>query len=48
MTPKDNGRFCLSCSKTVIDFTAMLPDEVQHFFIQNKTKEFAEDLKMNN
>ena len=38
MTPKDNGRFCLSCSKTVIDFTIMLPDEVQHFFIQNQSK----------
>lgn len=38
MTPKDNGRFCLSCSKTVIDFTTMLPDEVQHFFIQNQSK----------
>lgn len=36
MKPKDNGRFCLSCSKTVVDFTAMLPDEVQHFFIQNQ------------
>lgn len=35
MKPKDNGRFCLSCSKTVVDFTAMLPDEIQHFFIQN-------------
>lgn len=36
MTPKDNGRFCMSCSKTVVDFTTMLPDEVQHFFIQNQ------------
>lgn len=36
MSPKDNGRFCLSCSKTVVDFTIMLPDEVQHFFIQNQ------------
>lgn len=36
MTPKDNGRFCMSCSKTVVDFTAMLPDEIQHFFIQNR------------
>jgi hypothetical protein len=36
MTPRDNGRFCMSCSKTVVDFTTMLPDEVQHFFIQNK------------
>ncbi|KUJ63385.1 hypothetical protein AR687_04360 [Flavobacteriaceae bacterium CRH] len=36
MTPSENGRFCLSCSKTVIDFTSMLPQEIQHFFIQNK------------
>ncbi|PBJ13254.1 hypothetical protein [Flavobacterium sp. ACN6] len=36
MKPKDNGRFCMSCSKTVVDFTSMLPDEVQHFFIQNQ------------
>jgi hypothetical protein len=36
MTSKDNGRFCMSCSKTVVDFTTMLPDEVQHFFIQNQ------------
>lgn len=36
MTPNENGRFCLSCSKTVIDFTSMLPDEVQHFFTQNQ------------
>ncbi|OXB18452.1 energy transducer TonB [Flavobacterium reichenbachii] len=38
MTPKDNGRFCMSCSKTVVDFTSMLPDEIQHFFIQNQTE----------
>lgn len=38
MTPKENGRFCLSCSKSVIDFTTMLPDEVQRFFIQNQNE----------
>lgn len=36
MTPSDNGRFCLSCSKTVVDFTSMLPDEIQNYFIQNR------------
>lgn len=36
MTPKDNGRFCLSCTKTVVDFTSMLPDEIQQYFISNK------------
>ncbi|MFD1603741.1 energy transducer TonB [Flavobacterium artemisiae] len=38
MTPKDNGRFCLNCSKTVVDFTAMMPEEIQHFFIQNQNE----------
>ncbi len=36
MTPKENGRFCMSCSKTVVDFTSMMPEEIQHFFIQNQ------------
>lgn len=38
MTPNENGRFCLSCSKTVIDFTSMLSSEIEHFFIQNQNK----------
>lgn len=45
MTPNENGRFCLSCSKTVIDFTNMLPDEVQHFFIQNQNNSICGRLK---
>jgi hypothetical protein len=32
MTPNDNGRFCSSCSKNVVDFTNMLPDEIQVYF----------------
>ena len=32
MTPNDNGRFCGSCSKNVVDFTNMLPDEIQVYF----------------
>ncbi|KAF2339978.1 hypothetical protein [Flavobacterium tistrianum] len=38
MTPNGNGRFCMSCSKTVVDFTSMLPEEIQHYFIQNKNE----------
>lgn len=38
MIPNKNGRFCLNCSKTVIDFTEMLPEEIQHFFSQNQNK----------
>jgi hypothetical protein len=36
MTPNETGRFCNSCSKSVVDFTQMLPDEIQDFFIKNK------------
>ncbi|TRX38539.1 hypothetical protein FNW52_00375 [Flavobacterium sp. ZT3R18] len=35
MTPNDSGRFCGSCSKNVIDFTTMLPDEIQVYFQQH-------------
>jgi hypothetical protein len=35
MTPNDNGRFCKSCSKNVVDFTNMLPDEIQKYFQQH-------------
>jgi len=41
MTPNDNGRFCMSCAKTVVDFTSMLPEEIQHFFIQNKNEKIC-------
>lgn len=41
MTPKDNGRFCLSCSKTVVDFSSMLPEKIQHFFIQNQNEKIC-------
>lgn len=35
MTPNDNGRFCGSCSKNVVDFTTMMPDEIQAYFLQH-------------
>ncbi|QBN19658.1 energy transducer TonB [Flavobacterium nackdongense] len=36
MTPNDTGRFCGSCSKNVVDFTNMIPEEIQIYFQQNK------------
>ncbi len=36
MTPDETGRFCNSCSKSVVDFTEMLPIEIQEFFIKNE------------
>ena len=35
MTPNNNGRFCSSCSKTVIDFTNMSNNEIQLYFQQH-------------
>ena len=45
MIPNKEGRFCLSCSKTVIDFTSMLPEEIQHFFTQNQNKSICGKIK---
>ena len=36
MLPEEKGRFCNSCSKTVVDFTTMNTMEVQDFINQNK------------
>ena len=41
MTPNENGRFCLSCSKTVVDFTSMLPEEIKHYFDQHRNKKIC-------
>jgi hypothetical protein len=35
MTPNEDGRFCSSCSKNVVDFTNKLPDEIQVYFQHN-------------
>lgn len=32
MTPQQQGRFCQSCAKTVVDFTAMTDNEVLNYF----------------
>jgi hypothetical protein len=34
----------MSCAKTVVDFTAMLPEEV-HFFIQNQSQNICGRMK---
>ncbi|CAN1558379.1 hypothetical protein MCETHM1_02512 [Flavobacteriaceae bacterium] len=35
MTPNDNGRFCESCTKNVVDFTNTLPVDIQYYFQQH-------------
>lgn len=41
MTSNENGRFFMSCSKTVVDFTSMFPEEIQQFFIQNQNEKIC-------
>ncbi len=38
MTPKEKGRFCSSCSKTVVDFTKKTTEEVEKYVTQHKNQ----------
>ncbi|QSW90792.1 hypothetical protein J0383_08275 [Flavobacterium endoglycinae] len=38
MTPTENGRFCMSCAKTVIDFSVMLPEEIKRYFAEHQNE----------
>lgn len=35
MTPDATGRFCSSCTKSVVDFTSLNATEIQNYFIEN-------------
>jgi hypothetical protein len=35
MTPTENGRFCGSCTKNIVDFTTMLPDDIKAYFLEH-------------
>lgn len=37
MTPKEQGKFCNSCQKCVVDFTMSSDDEIYRYFIEHKT-----------
>jgi hypothetical protein len=39
MKPNNNGRFCDSCDKIVIDFTKMNNPEIQNYFTENSNNE---------
>ena len=45
MSPKDKGRFCGSCNKTVVDFTKMDTFEIQDFLIHNKDQRICGHIK---
>ena len=45
MTPNEKGRFCQSCSKTVVDFTKMDTSEIQTFIHHNKHQRICGHIK---
>src|SRR5262245_52388784 len=38
MTPAENGRYCNSCEKIVIDFTTMNEEEIKQYFLNSKER----------
>lgn len=38
MTPSENGRFCDTCMKNVVDFTNWNTSEIQHYLVENQGK----------
>ncbi|WP_242202975.1 energy transducer TonB [Aestuariivivens insulae] len=45
MTPKEKGKFCDSCAKTVIDFTKMSTYEIQDFISENQSQRICGHFK---
>ncbi|WP_412561814.1 energy transducer TonB [Winogradskyella sp. MIT101101] len=45
MTPNEKGRFCQSCSKTVVDFTKMNTDEIQDYIHNNRNQRICGHIK---
>ncbi len=45
MTRNEKGRFCQSCSKTVVDFTKMNPDDIQDYLHNNKDQRICGHIK---
>jgi hypothetical protein len=45
MTPNEKGRFCSSCTKTVVDFTKMSPDAIQDYLHNNKDQRICGHIK---
>ncbi|MBM3433107.1 MAG: hypothetical protein FJX92_08965 [Bacteroidetes bacterium] len=41
MKPAGNGRFCLSCSKTIVDFSTYTDEQLIGFFTDRKPGEVS-------
>ena len=47
MTPNEKGRFCQSCSKTVVDFSKMNVEEIQDYIHKNKNERICGHINQN-
>ena len=45
MTPNEKGRFCKSCTKTVVDFTKMDVNQIQDYISENKHQRICGHIK---
>ncbi|MGC4039291.1 MAG: hypothetical protein QM710_00425 [Flavobacterium sp.] len=45
MKPNEKGRFCMSCNKTVVDFTKMKNPEIQKYFVENSSEKICGHFK---
>ncbi|HMK06849.1 MAG TPA: hypothetical protein VK476_04920 [Flavobacterium sp.] len=46
MNPTEKGRFCMSCNKTVVDFTKMKNQEIQKYFVENSDEKICGHFKL--
>jgi hypothetical protein len=45
MTPENGGRYCGSCKKTVVDFTAMETEQIKNYFKNRETEKICGHFK---
>ena len=45
MSPNEKGRYCNACAKTVVDFSVMSDEAVQHYIINNYGKQICGHFK---
>lgn len=47
MTPDETGRFCMSCAKSVVDFTDKSTEEIRQYFFENSGTKVCGRFKTN-
>ncbi|SDD86121.1 BTB/POZ domain-containing protein [Niabella drilacis] len=41
MVPRESGRYCNTCCKTVVDFTGMTPDAISAYLVQHQSQKIC-------